>query len=57
MLLVGIAIGLVIGWNFLAQPAWVKENLDKIKDKIIQGKYKELKIFYDNLEQLYNLKR
>ena len=35
MLLVGIAIGLVIGWNFLPQPAWVKENVDKIKTKIL----------------------
>lgn len=29
-LLIGVAIGLVIGWNFLPQPAWVKNALSKI---------------------------
>jgi hypothetical protein len=29
-LLVGFGAGLIVGWNFLAQPAWVKELLTKI---------------------------
>ena len=35
MFLIGVAVGLIVGWNFLAQPSWVKENLDKIKAKIL----------------------
>lgn len=27
---VGFAAGLVVGWNFLAQPAWAKALLTKI---------------------------
>ncbi len=26
--------GLVVGWNFLAQPAWVKAQVDKLKAKV-----------------------
>lgn len=29
-LLLGFAAGLVVGWNFLPQPAWVKSLLTKI---------------------------
>jgi hypothetical protein len=28
-LLLGFAAGLVVGWNFLPQPAWVKNLLTK----------------------------
>lgn len=28
-LLIGIAIGLVVGWNFLPQPQWVANLLNK----------------------------
>lgn len=31
--LVGVVIGLVIGWNFLPQPAWVKNLVSKAVDK------------------------
>jgi hypothetical protein len=27
---VGFVAGLIVGWNFLAQPTWVKELLIKI---------------------------
>lgn len=27
-LIVGFAAGLIVGWNFLAQPAWVKSKID-----------------------------
>lgn len=26
------AVGLVVGWNFLSQPAWAKSMVDKVKD-------------------------
>jgi hypothetical protein len=29
-LLIGVAIGLVVGWNFLPQPQWVKDLWSKI---------------------------
>lgn len=28
--------GLLVGWNILPQPAWVKAIYDKIKEKIIK---------------------
>ena len=28
-LLVGFAAGLIVGWNFMAQPQWVKDLLTK----------------------------
>ena len=28
------ALGLVVGWNVLAQPAWVKSLYDKVRAKI-----------------------
>lgn len=33
-LLIGIAIGLIIGWNFLPQPEWIKQKLDEIRSKL-----------------------
>jgi hypothetical protein len=35
-LLVGMAIGLVIGWNLLPQPKWVKDKYDKLVDWVKQ---------------------
>lgn len=32
-LLIGVAIGLVLGWNFLPQPAWVKSKLEGLLNK------------------------
>ena len=32
-LLVGVAIGLVVGWNLLPQPAWVKALYDRIASR------------------------
>jgi len=29
-LLIGIGIGLIIGWNLLPQPAWVKAIYDNV---------------------------
>jgi hypothetical protein len=30
----GVIAGLLVGWNLLPQPAWVKSLIDKIKAKI-----------------------
>jgi hypothetical protein len=30
----GVAIGLVVGWNFLPQPEWVKEKIDELRSKL-----------------------
>lgn len=27
-LIMGVIVGLVVGWNFLPQPAWVREFID-----------------------------
>jgi len=32
--LLGLATGLVIGWNFLPQPAWVKDKVEGLKSKL-----------------------
>ena len=32
-LLIGVAIGLVVGWNFLPQPAYIKNLLTKLTGK------------------------
>lgn len=32
-LVVGVAIGLVIGWNFLPQPQWAKNIVSKLTGK------------------------
>lgn len=32
--LTGIAIGLIIGWNFLHQPEWIKQKLNEIRSKL-----------------------
>lgn len=29
-LIIGFVAGLVVGWNFLPQPAWVKNLLSKV---------------------------
>lgn len=34
MLAIGFAAGLVVGWNFLPQPAWVQNLVAKAKAKI-----------------------
>lgn len=35
--LLGVAIGLIVGWNFLKQPVWVAEFVAKVKKKIFGG--------------------
>lgn len=32
--LLGISVGLLVGWNLLSQPTWVKNGLEKIREKI-----------------------
>jgi hypothetical protein len=32
--IIGIVIGLLIGWNLLPQPAWVRSLIDAAKKKI-----------------------
>jgi hypothetical protein len=32
-MLLGFGVGLVVGWNFLKQPAWVVSVIGKIKAK------------------------
>lgn len=32
--LIGAAIGLVVGWNFLPQPAWVLALVAKMRAKV-----------------------
>lgn len=29
MFIVGLAVGLVIGWNFMEQPTWAKDFFDR----------------------------
>lgn len=29
----GAVVGLVVGWNFLPQPEWVKNAVDAVKSK------------------------
>jgi len=33
-LIIGIVVGLIIGWNLLPQPLWVKTIYDKMKGKV-----------------------
>lgn len=33
MLLIGVAVGLIVGWNLLPQPAWVERIYDAIAEK------------------------
>ena len=33
----GVVVGLLIGWNFLAQPSWAKRLVDKAKAKVGLG--------------------
>lgn len=30
-LAIAFAAGLIVGWNFLAQPEWVKDAIDKVR--------------------------
>ena len=30
----GLVVGLIVGWNFLPQPQWVKNLVDKVVDKV-----------------------
>lgn len=32
-LVIGFVIGLLIGWNFLPQPAWMKSKIDSLLGK------------------------
>jgi hypothetical protein len=32
-LALGLAIGLVIGWNFLPQPVWIKNKINNLLGK------------------------
>lgn len=31
--IIGVAVGLVLGWNLLAQPAWIKTKIDSLLGK------------------------
>lgn len=37
-LLIAFGAGLVVGWNLLPQPAWVKNIYDRIAYRVIYGK-------------------
>ncbi len=32
--IVGVIVGLVVGWNFLPQPEWAKNAVDKVWTKV-----------------------
>jgi hypothetical protein len=32
--LFGLIVGLIVGWNFLTQPQWVKKLVDKVVTKV-----------------------
>lgn len=32
--IIAFCAGLIVGWNFLAQPKWVKDKVDLIRDKL-----------------------
>jgi|TARA_R110000851_G_scaffold141324_2_gene279221 hypothetical protein len=32
--LFGLIVGLIVGWNFLPQPQWVKKLVDKVVTKV-----------------------
>lgn len=32
--LLGLAVGLLVGWNFLAQPEWVRDYVEKVRTKL-----------------------
>lgn len=34
MFLLGVAVGLIVGWNFFPQPAIVKDKVDQAIEKI-----------------------
>ena len=31
---IGLGVGLIVGWNLLPQPAWVKNMFDRSKDEV-----------------------
>ena len=31
---IGFVIGLLVGWNFLSQPAFVRRFVDRMKEKV-----------------------
>ncbi len=33
MFVIGFAVGLVVAWNFLPQPAWLKDMVSKVYKK------------------------
>jgi hypothetical protein len=32
--ILGVVVGLVVGWNFLPQPAWAKRSVDSVRNKV-----------------------
>jgi hypothetical protein len=36
--LIAFCAGLIVGWNFLPQPQWVKDLVSKVKERINNGK-------------------
>jgi hypothetical protein len=36
--LIAFCTGLIVGWNFIAQPQCVKDLVSKVKDRINNGK-------------------
>jgi len=34
--LLGLVIGLIVGWNFMEQPTWVKNLVNNIYNKIVE---------------------
>jgi hypothetical protein len=35
--LAGVVVGLLVGWNLLAQPAWAKGLVDKVKGLFVKS--------------------
>jgi hypothetical protein len=33
-IIIGFCVGLIVGWNFIPQPQWVKDKIDKLISKI-----------------------
>jgi hypothetical protein len=34
LIALGFAAGLIVGWNLLPQPAWIKDLYDRASDKL-----------------------
>lgn len=30
-LVLGFVVGLIVGWNFMSQPKWIKDKIDSFK--------------------------